>query len=216
MKRALLASFTLAALTVAAQAENLRYPETGDPAFVIVTPDGWTHTVNSAGNLIVFNEAHTASINFKIGELAGSLDELAAKSASTPDGMPPANKGPGDFGSGYPGTVYQSKLVTSAGVKTDLRMILVKLDDRHFAAGVLLTAEGIKDDQLAAASTVLAGARLTTPPPPPSPPAPPPAAAPAEAAPAPAGSATPATPPTPAPEAAPAPKPDETPPPAKP
>jgi len=202
MKRVLLASFTLAALAAGAQAENLRYPETGDPAFIVTTPGGWTHTINANGNLIVFNEPHTASINFKIGDLDGSLEELAAKAASTPDGMPPSTKGPGDFGAGYQGTVYESKLTTSAGVKTDLRMILVKLDDRHFAAGVLLTAEGIKDDQLAAAATVLAGARLTTPP------APPPAEVkPAE--PAPAAEAAPAS--TPAPEATPAP--GETPPP---
>ncbi|MBL6937804.1 MAG: hypothetical protein ISS15_17055 [Alphaproteobacteria bacterium] len=197
MKRVLLASFTLAALAAGARAENLRYPETGDPAFVITTPDGWTHTVNANGNLIVFNEPHTASINFKIGELDGSLDELAAKAASTPDGMPPANRGTADIAGGYKGTVYESKFVTPGGVKTDLRMILVRLDEGdffesgHFAAAVLLTAEGINDDQRDAARAVLANARLTAPP------APPPAAP----------AATPAPAPDAAPTSLPAPKP---------
>lgn len=191
MKRVLLASFITAALT-GAHAETLRLPETGNPAFVVTTPEGWTHTVNSAGNLIVFNEPHTASINFKIGELDGSLDELAVKAASTPDGMPPANRGAADIGA-FHGTAYDSKLVTASGVKTDLHMILVKLDDGgfldggHFAAAILLTAEGIKDDQRAAARAVLAGVTLTTlsvaepaPPAPAAAPAPPADAAPAK------------------------------------
>jgi hypothetical protein len=196
-----------AALAAPAHAENLRLPETGDPAFVVTTPDGWTHTINSKGALIVFNEAHTASINFAIGDLDGSLDELAAKAASTPEGMPPANKGTADVANGYQGTVYESKFVTSDGIKTDLHMILVKFDDggffdsAHFAAAILLTAEGLKDDQLAAARAVLAAARLTTPPVPPAPAAAPATPAPAETASAPTPEATPA----------PAPKPDETP-----
>lgn len=202
-------SATMAA-AAPARAENLRLPETGDPAFVVTTPDGWTHAINHDGALIVFNDAHTASINFRIGTLDGSLDELAAQAASTPDGMPPASKGTADIANGYQGTVYESKFTTSGGVKTDLHMILVQLDgggffaSGHYAAAILLTAEGIKDDQLAAARAVLAAARLTTPPAPPpaaTAPAEPPSAAPAEAA--------PATPP--APEPTPAPKPDETP-----
>jgi hypothetical protein len=204
---------TAALFATAAGAETLRLPQTGDPAFVVNAPDGWEHIVDAEGNLAVFNVEHTASLTFTVMEYDGALDSLAAGAVSNPDGERPRNNGPVDV-SGFHGFVYDGKMISAAGVHANVHLLLVKLDDKHVAGATLLTADGIKDDQAAAARAILGGVTLTALPLPPAPPAEPapapaePAPAPAEPAPAPAAEPAPA-PPTPvaapAPETAPVP-----------
>jgi hypothetical protein len=208
------AAFAASALvTASAQAEALRFPESGDPAFVVTTPDGWEHATNSDGNLVVFNPPHTASLTFAITETDGTLDAVAAGAITAPDGPPPQNKGALDV-SGYHGFSYDAKMMTGGGVHANVHFVLVRLDDDHVASETLLTADGIKDGEFAAATAVLGGVTITAvkteapaPDAAPAPPAPMPEAAPTAPAP------TPAAAPEPAPAAAPAPAPDPVPPP---
>jgi hypothetical protein len=205
--------------TAPATAESLRFPETGDPAFVVATPDGWEHATDGDGNLVVFNPPHTASLTFSITETDDTLDAVAAGAITAPDGPPPQNKGALDV-SGYHGFNYDAKMMTSGGVHANVHLVLVRLDDEHIAGETLLTADGIKDGDSAAAQAVLAAVTITAvkteapaPVAAPAPPAPTPEAAPPAPAPAPtpepAPTATPAPPGNmpPAPEPAPTPKP---------
>ncbi len=59
--------------------KTVRLPETGDPAFVIATPDDWTHHVNGSGNLVALSAKQSAQITFSRSvNIDGTLEELAA------------------------------------------------------------------------------------------------------------------------------------------
>ncbi|HXC55520.1 MAG TPA: hypothetical protein VNU97_09505 [Rhizomicrobium sp.] len=201
MRQGLSAAAVLAAsvwLVTAAQADSFQFPATGGPNFMIAMPDGWERKTNAEGDLAIFNPAHTASLTFSVTATDATLDQLASGALAGAD-APLVNKGAVD-NSGYHGFAYDGKLTSAAGVHANVHVILLRLDDGHVAGVTLLTADGIKDDQLAAAQAVLAGVTLTSV----VAPIPAPAAAPA---PEPAPTVAPAPPPEPAPTAAPTPTP---------
>ena len=180
MTRHWLTGLALAAtlLTTAAHAETVRLPETGDPAFTVALPDGWTHEAINSASLKAFSANHAALLNLNIVKFSGTLEELAAGAMKSPDGMPPQNTGPVDI-SGYGGSSFDGTLVSADGVHAKVHLVAVKLDDGHVAVATLLTADNLDAAQADAAMAVLKSATLTHPAPPPAPapePPPPPAA----------------------------------------
>ncbi|HEY0302943.1 MAG TPA: hypothetical protein VGC36_16465 [Rhizomicrobium sp.] len=182
------AAFCIVVSGVAAQAETVRLPQSGNPAFSAALPDGWTHEVLSDGSLRAFSPAHTAAITLAIVRFSGALEELAASALQSPDGMPPQNTGPVEL-SGYGGAAFDGTTVNAEGVKAKIHLLLVRLDDRHLAAATLMTADNLDAAQGEAAAAVLKAVTLSKVAPPTEPaPAPPPAP---ETPPAPPPPATP-------------------------
>ncbi len=148
------------AMSISAKAETFRFPETGDPAFVIVSPDGWTHKPDGDGNMLILAGDSSASLALTIGAFSGTLDELAAGAMKTAGANPPQNMGPTAM-SGYRGYMYDTDMTNSHGVHINVHMVCLKLDESHIASATLLTITDATGGQYAAARGVLDDMTLT-------------------------------------------------------
>jgi hypothetical protein len=147
--------------TVCANAETVRLPETGDPAFVADLPVGWTHKVDDSGNLILMSPDHTSGMSLSVAAYPGSLDELAAEAMKVAGAAdPPQNRGPTQI-SGYRGYIYDTGQTNPAGVRTNVHMVVVKLDAGHIASATLITAASDNAVQYAAGKQVFDALTLT-------------------------------------------------------
>ena len=162
MKLRLLALAILSVLLVAktAQAEAVRLPASGDPAFVVDLPDGWMHRVDDGGNLILGAPDHSAAFSLSIFEYSGALDDAAVGVMKAAKAGPPQNTGPAEVSS-YRGYIYDSAIVNDAGVKFNLHCLMVKLDTAHVASLSMITGADDSPEEYAAARVVLNGVTLT-------------------------------------------------------
>ena len=161
-----LLALTAAALLAAgsAHAESVRFPETGDPAFVIQTPDGWTHKPDGDGNMLLIAGDKTASYALTIGSYSGTLDALAAGAMKVAGANPPQQMGPTQI-SGFRGYMYDSDMTNAGGVHINVHLVVVKLDTAHMASITRLTIDGITAQGYTDANSVLANATITAVPP---------------------------------------------------
>ena len=148
--------------SVSARAEVIRFPETGSPAFVITTPDGWTHEPDGDGNMLLIAGNKTASYALTIGSYDGTLDDLATGAMKTAGAQPPQQMGPTSI-SGYRGYMYDSSMVNPAGVHVNVHMVAVKTDAAHMATITMLTVDGIGGDDYQGAQSVLANTTIVGP-----------------------------------------------------
>jgi hypothetical protein len=139
-----------ALFSLSARAEVVRFPETGFPAFVITTPDGWTHQPDGDGNMLLIAGSKTASYALTVGSYSGSLDDRA----NAPQSMGPAKI------SGYRGYTYDSDMVNSSGVRVNVHMVAVKIGTNDMASITMLSVEGIAGDDYQAAQSVLRNTSL--------------------------------------------------------
>jgi hypothetical protein len=142
----------------AAKAETLRFPATGDPAFVVDLPDGWTHQLDANGNMLALAADKFAGMSLSIENYSGRLDDLA--SGIQAGGAQLHNTGAAKV-SGYRGFTYDSAGVSPNGAPAHIHMILVKLDDTHAAAATLVSVNGYNAAHYSAAIRALDGIRLT-------------------------------------------------------
>ncbi len=137
-------------LGMSARAEDVRFPETGSPALVVHTPDGWTHQPDGDGNMLLIAGNHTASFALTVGSYVGTLDDLAAATMRTAQANPPQNMGPTQI-SGYRGYMYDTNMVNPSGIHVNVHMVVVKTDASHMASITLLSVDGIGGGDYAAA-----------------------------------------------------------------
>jgi len=158
-----LAALGAAALfSLSARAEVVRFPETGSPAFVITTPDGWTHQPDGNGNMLLIASNKQVGYSLTMSHFDGSLDNLAAEVMKALDGPPPQQMGPTSI-SGYRGYMYDSSVVFPSGAHRNLHMVIVKTDSTHFASLTLITPDSISGADYQAAQGVSANTSITGP-----------------------------------------------------
>src|SRR5262245_14311374 len=98
MRRDPLATAALAfALLIGApaQAETVRVPKDGTPAFVVAVPDGWKQHATSDRSIELYRDDRAAAVRFSVAPDKGaSIDEMAAELAQGLGATPPRNKSP--------------------------------------------------------------------------------------------------------------------------
>ncbi len=142
-----------------AWAEVVRFPETGAPAFVVTTPDGWTHAPDGNGNMLLVAGNKTASYALTIDTYAGTLDDLAAGAMKAAGANPPQQMGPAAI-SGFRGYMYDSDMSNDHGTHINIHLVVLKLDASHMASITRLTIDGIGGEDYAAAQSVLENTSL--------------------------------------------------------
>ena len=155
-----LAIFSVMLLVTAAQAEAVRLPLSGDPAFIVDLPDGWMHRVDDSGNLILGAPDHSAGFSFSFFEFSGELDVAAAEVMTVAKAGPPQNMGPIEV-SGYRGYIYDSAMVYKSGIPLKVHCIMVKLDPRHVASMFMVSDVDASAEQYATARNILNHVTLT-------------------------------------------------------
>ena len=148
------------------RAELVRFPETGTPAFVISTPDGWTHQPDGDGNMLLIAGNKTASYALTVGTYDGTLDDLAVVAMKAAGAKPPQMMGPTAI-SGFRGYIYDSDMMNQAGIHVNVHMVAVKVGTGNIATVTMLSVDGIGSDDYTAAKSVLQNTAIAYDPPPP-------------------------------------------------
>jgi len=138
----------------AANAETVRFPETGAPAIVVTTPADWTHQPDGDGNMLLISGNKSASYALTVGPYDGTLDDLASGAMKSAGANPPQIMGPTAI-SGLRGYMYDTDMVNPSGVHVNVHMVAVKIDPGHMASITLLTVDGIAGTDYQAARSVL-------------------------------------------------------------
>ena len=161
MKRVFLATALVAALTGGATAEVVRFPESGYPAFVITTPDGWTHQPDGDGNMLLLASDHSASYALSIVPYAGALDDLAVDAMKVAQANPPQQMGPTSL-SGFHGNMYDSDVTNASHIHVNVHLVAIKVDAGTVASITRITIDNISADDYAAAQSILANTTIET------------------------------------------------------
>jgi hypothetical protein len=164
MRTMLALTFGMLLLASPASAESVRFPETGDPAFVIQTPDSWTSKPDGAGNMLLVAGDKSASYALTIGSYSGTLDDLAVGAMKVAGASAPQLMGPVTI-SGFHGYMYDSDMKNDAGTHINVHLVVVKLDATHRASVTRLTIDGISSEDYADANSVLTNTTITAAPP---------------------------------------------------
>ncbi len=166
MRKGLL-SFLLIVVALAtgsAQADSVRVPKTGDPAFAFAVPAGWTIFYDEYGNLRLTALDHSCALQLSMISDASvgkaSLPQLAAQIMQAAQAKPFTKKQAAQV-AGRNGTEFFSKITNDKGVVIELRVILVRLDASHVASQVAMKGDGITKAERAALDNLIAQVRLT-------------------------------------------------------
>lgn len=119
---------------VPAQAEALRYPVSGSPAFTLAVPPGWTHKPmldNGQLQTLVLTSAHHVEVATLILPSAATPEEFATQ-ISTFSHLEMKNGGP-TVVSGMPGFMFDSSFTDMTGTLTNMHVVQAKVDKTHIA-----------------------------------------------------------------------------------
>ena len=144
-------------------AQELRLPVTGNPAFVLTLPAGWTSLLDEWGNLRLTHESRTALIQLSMvtGEDArASYSDLATGILKEAGAEPYSMNGQGAI-AGVPGQAFLSKITNANGVTLDLVVTLARLDQDHIAGLVTMKVVGLSSEAIAAVNDVAAKVSFT-------------------------------------------------------
>jgi hypothetical protein len=147
---------------IPADAADLRYPQSGVPAFTLHLPAGWTQQIDETGSEVITASDRSALLQLSFAAFSGDLDQRAknvmtggAAATQTPHGMPATF-------AGQTAQVYQSGVYDAAGAHKNVRLYLVRLDPDHVACALVVTIDDITDAQKATLRDVIRGTALVT------------------------------------------------------
>lgn len=150
------------AFVLQAQAADLRFPQTGAPAFTIKLPSGWTQQVDETGSEIVTAPDRSALLQLSFAAYSGDIDQRAKNILTGGAVASPAQHGmPATF-AGQNAQTYQAGLYDAAGVHKNVRLYLIRLDPDYVASALVVTIDDITDAQKAALRDVIHGTVLVT------------------------------------------------------
>ena len=160
MRTATISALIFAALSVAsAMAGDLRYPQTGTPAFSMRVPDGWTFKTDDNGAMVIEAPDRSAEVVLSFAAFSGTLDQRAANVIKgTAAGEAP--RGINTKFAGHDAEVFQTGMFTDTGAHTSIRLYLMRLDPDHVASVSVVVADDITDAQKAPLRALLGSAAL--------------------------------------------------------
>ena len=154
----------VALATGIAQADPVRVPKTGDPAFAFDVPAGWTIFYDEYGNLRLTALDRSCALQLSMISDASvgkaTLPALAAQIMRAAQAKPFTKK-QAARAAGRDGTEFFSLITNDKGLVIELRVILVRLDASHVASQVAMKGDGITKAQRASLDNLIARVRLT-------------------------------------------------------
>lgn len=143
-----------------ATAKDLRFPESGSPAFALHIPDDWYADVDQ-GNLILTLPDKTASVSLSVFKedariAAMSSDQLAIAALLASKAEPYNRHETISLGSAK-ADVYYSRMVNASNIHLLVKLIMVKSVQGSTLTETVLTAEAIRPDQMKSLNAALNG-----------------------------------------------------------
>jgi hypothetical protein len=130
----------LACLAATASARSLRFPESGDPAFYMELPDGWTTRKDPSGNLIVLSADHAIAFSLNVFTERTTADEIARKALALQKVTPIPDRQRASIW-GFDGVSYHWRSVNASNIKLEMTLIVVQIDATHVANCTKLVSE---------------------------------------------------------------------------
>lgn len=146
----------------AVEARDMRFPGTGDPAFVFQMPDNWTSRVDDDGNLILNGADHGEGFSLSFAKFDGALDDFASQVMGVAKGTLTGEKEPASI-SQFSGTAYRATMTNTGGTDLKLKFVLVRTDAENVAAYTEILLSDATPQQIEAADAVASSITLTAP-----------------------------------------------------
>lgn len=144
-----------------ASAQQVRAPQTGDPAYNFSLPSGWTATHNGdANNLLITFDGCGCAVSLYVANLdttAITPAEFAAQVLKDAKARPYARSAP-DAIAGIPGNAF---FTTMTSDRLRFKLVIVKLDVSHYATMTVLTRPDMSRTNAAALAQLLSAVRFT-------------------------------------------------------
>jgi len=158
---AILASACLSLLAVQPSvAKDMRFPESGDPAFSFQMPNDWTSRVDGDGNLLLTSGDRSTAFSLSHVVDSSSLDDIANGALGVAKADETRTRTPATI-SGFSGLSYTTTMKNDAGVKLRVKLVIVRIDKTHAASCTKIEAETSSAEQRRVADAVLASMKLT-------------------------------------------------------
>jgi hypothetical protein len=144
-------------------AEDVRLPKTGDPAFAVDVPDGWTTLYDEHGNLRIIATDRTCFIQLSMitgADVKLPMREVAVEIIKSAGASPFSATEPGAIARQH-GTVYMTTLTNPAGLRLDFKLVLAKFDAAHIGSLAVLKAPNLSAARIAALDELIGRIRLT-------------------------------------------------------
>jgi hypothetical protein len=147
-------------LAVPVQAEPVRIPQQGEPAYAFNAPPGWQIIYDEHQNLQFRRNGVVLQLSMASGAaLAGlELDRLAAQILKSA-GFPPYKSWQVGSIAGRPGRIYFAAK-SQGSVTVELSLTLVRIDDTHIATLTRVTGVGAAAADLASLEDLVAQVRF--------------------------------------------------------
>jgi hypothetical protein len=146
-----------------AGATEVRFPDSGGPAYAFEVPDDWVTTTDTEGNMEVAQRIKNVTLVLSIGaDSTASLDDYAASMLKAAGADPAARKEAAMLG-GHQGAIYYSAMDNSsdpAGLRINIRLTLVKPDAGSMASCAFLINASATAADIAASEAVVKGIKI--------------------------------------------------------
>lgn len=151
------------ALSPAAQAEMVRIPKEGSPAFAFDAPPGWRIVYDAHNNLQFFNSANSVMLQLNVmsgQEMVGASLEDLATAVLRAGTFPTYTSQQAGTISGRAGRTFSTSKPAN-GIRLITDLTLVRLDETHVATLTRMKRSDVKPTATAALETLAAEVKLT-------------------------------------------------------
>lgn len=143
--------------SVPSHAETARLPKTGDPAFSVDVPTGWTYDYDQLGNLQITSGDHSTALQLSmIVDPAVGTTPLSSMATAVfkSAGAEPYSKNEPNTLAGHVGEAFYGNLILNTKL-LHMEVVLAKLDKSHVACLTTLSRDGATPEQLAALNALI-------------------------------------------------------------
>ncbi len=145
-------------------ATDITFPEKTKPAIALTIPADWKTKTPTATNLVLRSPDSTVSISLLVaGNAAETVkkpyDEFARDAFDAAHIKDIEHKEEAQF-AGIKGMSYYGTLTNPAGGQTKIEVIIIHIDDTHFAAVTIGARAGTGPEQMDAVEGILTSAKL--------------------------------------------------------
>ncbi|HEX5210493.1 MAG TPA: hypothetical protein VFW22_02005 [Pseudolabrys sp.] len=147
-----------------AQAEDLRFPKEGSPAFMISLPSGWTGHEDQYNGIQLLPADHRTLVYLSMvrdPQYTGKPLMDLALAIGKPSNISAFPKQEPAAISGHNGTAFLGQMKNDKGTLLDVKMVIIPLEPDLWATETLLTSQNLSGTQTDALNEAVRGVTLT-------------------------------------------------------
>ena len=151
-------------IAASAQAETIRFPKEGSPAFLITLPAGWTSHEDQYNGIQLLPTDHRTLVYLSMvrdPQYTGKPLMDLALAIGKPSNITEFPKQEPTSISGHNGTTFIGQMKNDKGTLLDVKMMIIPLGKDLWATETLLTSQGLNSTQTDELNQAVRGITLT-------------------------------------------------------